>query len=356
MKAEEFYRNHMGENLDALMNLDPSCLGISRAIYPGAREFEKAPLSMSCASELVQLVRPGDVVLILCGFVLRNQRRAEMDGFTGALVMARALSEGLGAKPVIITPEESAEAVKNCIYAVGMHYVESAGLLKERDFSVTGYSISRDEKEARAQAEQILKETNPRAMITMEVASENEKGVYHMAVGWDVTEIEAKMDELFYLVKERDIPVISIGDCGNEMGMGAIASYIKEHVPGAGTDGCYCGCHGGAASATAADHLIIAKTADWGCYALAAALAYLLKNIQVLHDGEMQKELMKAASRNGMVTTDGSLTPAIDGYGIEINVLIVELMRACVREGLSSEEPLWEKKYEEAGIFDKIIK
>lgn len=351
MKAKEYYRMNMGENLDALMNLDPSCLGINRAIYPGARDYEKGPLAMSCAQYLVDTVKPGDTVLIMCGFVLKNQKRAEMDGFTGALVMARALSKGLGAKPVIITPRESEEAVKHCAYAVGMHYVESVGLLRERDFSVTGYSISRDAREARAQAEQILKETNPGAVITMEVASANEKGVYHMAVGWDVTEIEAKMDELFFLAKERGIPTCSIGDCGNELGMGAIGPYIKEHVPGAGAGGCYCGCREGAASATAADHIIIAKTADWGCYALAAALAYLLENMRVMHDGEMQKELMKAASRNGLVTTDGSLTPAIDGYGIEINVMIVELMRACVREGLSSEEPLWVKKYVEAGIL-----
>lgn len=351
MNAKEFFRNNMGENLDALMNMDPSCLGLSQAIYPGAREYEKAPLSMSCAMELADRIKPGDVVLLLCGFVLRNHNMAEMDGFTGALAMARALVTGLGAKPVIITPKESAEAVKNCAYAVELTYVESVERLRTRDYSVTGFAISRDVEEARAQAEEILKKTEPKLLISMEVASANEKGVYHMAMGWDVTELEAKMDELFNLAKAQGIPTISIGDCGNELGMGAIGDYIKAHVPGAGKDGCYCGCHSGAAPATAADHIMIAKTVDWGCYALEGALAYLLNDIRVMHDGRIQKEMMVAASRNGMVTTNGSLTPAIDGYGIDMNVLLVELMRHCVAEGLATDEPLWVKKFVEAGML-----
>ena len=96
---------------------------------------------------------------------------------------------------------------------------------------------------------------------------------------------------------------------------------------------------------------MIAKTVDWGCYALEGALAYLLNDIRVMHDGRIQKEMMVAASRNGMVTTNGSLTPAIDGYGIDMNVLLVELMRHCVAEGLATDEPLWVKKFVEAGML-----
>ena len=49
---------------------------------------------------------------------------------------------------------------------------------------------------------------------------------------------------------------------------------------------------------------------------LADPLAYLLRNIDILHTEEMEAEVMRAASRSGLIDMTGSLLPGIDGYQI----------------------------------------
>lgn len=354
MKKEKMLIRNMGENLDALMNIDPVCLGISSMIYPKFRELAGGePISTYVAEKMMEIIQPGDTVMIVCGFILRKHNRAEMDGFLGALVMARALIEAFDAKPIILTPEISFEAMKKCVPVAGMCFYDTIEESKNRAYSVTGFSFPTDTKEAEIKAEEILKNSKPKAFISMEAATGNEKGIYHMAAGWDVTELEAKWDVLFNKIKENGIPTIAFGDCGNELGMGVAKEYIKEHVPGAGEGQCLCPCQGGVAAATAADYAVIGRAADYGVYAVIAALAYLKKNLNIFHSGELEGELMKCAARNGMITTNGSLTPALDGLGVEYNVLYVELMRQVVRNGLEIYDERWINKFISVGYLEK---
>ena len=62
---------------------------------------------------------------------------------------------------------------------------------------------------------------------------------------------------------------------------------------------------------------------------LMAALAYLLRNIDILHTEEMEAEVMRAASRSGLIDMTGSLLPGIDGFNLKMNVSILSLMRQC---------------------------
>ncbi len=54
-------------------------------------------------------------------------------------------------------------------------------------------------------------------------------------------------------------------------------------------------------SATKADNIITATCSDWGCYGLMAALAYLKKDMEILHHEEMESEVMRVAARNGFI-------------------------------------------------------
>jgi hypothetical protein len=65
-----------------------------------------------------------------------------------------------------------------------------------------------------------------------------------------------------------------------------------------------------------------------------AALAYLLADPDIVHDGELEAEAIKTASRSGMIDMSGALIPAVDGCDLRMNVLIVELMRECVASAL----------------------
>ena len=68
---------------------------------------------------------------------------------------------------------------------------------------------------------------------------------------------------------------------------------------------------------------------DWGCYGLMAALAYLKKDMEILHHEDMESEVMRVAARNGFIDMTGSLLPGIDGFSTRMNVGIVSLMRQC---------------------------
>ena len=60
-----------------------------------------------------------------------------------------------------------------------------------------------------------------------------------------------------------------------------------------------------------------------------AALAYLKKDMEILHHEDMESEVMRVAARNGFIDMTGSLLPGIDGFSTRMNVGIVSLMRQC---------------------------
>lgn len=43
----------------------------------------------------------------------------------------------------------------------------------------------------------------------------------------------------------------------------------------------------------------------------------------------MEAEVMRAASRSGLIDMTGSLLPGIDGFNLKMNVSILSLMRQC---------------------------
>ena len=109
-----------------------------------------------------------------------------------------------------------------------------------------------------------------------------------------------------------------------------LSEHLEEYIPYAAKGKCNCGCNGGIAVATKADNIITATVSDWGCYGLIAAIAYLKKDLEILHTKEMQEEAMVVASRSGMIDMYGWLVPAIDGFGLSMNLSMVNLMRECV--------------------------
>ena len=46
MTRDELEKRNVGENLDALMNLDPRGYGVCRILYAGSRAFTGEPLTM----------------------------------------------------------------------------------------------------------------------------------------------------------------------------------------------------------------------------------------------------------------------------------------------------------------------
>lgn len=346
---------NVGENLDQLMNLDPRGYGVCRILYEGAKKYTKKPLAMNAAMQLCDTLKEGDLVFIFTGFVLLPHKKAEMDGIVSSMLLSRALVKAFGAKPVIICPKDCVEAVENMSYVVGLHCYESIQEVMEYPISVGVIPFTKKEEEAKEQADWILEQGIPKAVIAIECPGCNEAGVYHNAAGLDVTALEAKSDVLFQKCKEAGALTIAVGDLGNELGMGSIKEHIKKYVPYARNGACVCGCGGGILAKTKADHIITATVSDWGCYAMMAALAFLKQDMDIIHTGEMEREVMKTATRSGMIDMTGWLDPAIDGFGIQMNKLIVDLMRECIAYPLKLKTSCsrWFDKVIELGFYER---
>ncbi|KOF57487.1 MULTISPECIES: DUF4392 domain-containing protein [Clostridium] len=354
MKQEELTILNIGENLDNLMNLDPRGYGVCRILYSAAREYTKEPLTMNSAKKLVKTLKEGDFVYIMTGFVLRPFKKAEMDGIVSTMLLARALVKGFNVKPIILCPEDNMRAVENLSYVIGLHFHDNIEGLKEYPLSIAGIPFTKNDKDAENQANELMSKGLPSAVISIECPGANSLGVYHNAVGLDVSELEAKQDILFTKLKKKGILNIAIGDLGNELGMGTLKEHLEEYVPYAAKGSCNCGCGGGIIADVAADNIITATVSDWGCYGLIAALAYLKKDLNIMHTKEMEKEAMITASRSGMIDMYGDLIPAIDGCNLEINVSIVSLMRETIESSMKLEKTCstWFKKVIELGFYD----
>lgn len=355
MNQKELTIYNLGENLDNLMNLDPRGYGVCRILYKAAREYTKKPLTINAAEKLMDTLKEGDLVYIMTGFVLRPFKKAEMDGIVSTMLLARALVKGFGVKPVIICSENNMKAVENLAYAVGLHFHDTIEGLDEYPLSVAAVPFTKNADEAPQMAEKIIAKGLPSAVISIECPGANRKGVYHNAVGLEVTELEAKQDVLFNKLKAKGVLNIAIGDLGNEIGMGTIKEHLEEYVPYAAEGTCSCGCNGGIIAETAADNIITATVSDWGCYGLIAALAYLKKDMNIMHTKKMEEEAMVTASRSGMIDMYGDLIPAIDGFGLEINCSIVNLMRECIDSAMKLEKTCatWFDKVLELGFFEE---
>lgn len=353
MERAELEKRNVGENLDALMNLDPRGYGVCRILYAGSRAKMGEPLAMRAAQKLCETVKENDLVYILTGFVLLPHKEPEMDGMVSSLLLARSLVLAFNAKPVIVCPEECVEPVKKCAGVVGLHIYEDLNVVKELPYSMGVVSFTKNSARAQIEAEWMVKESMPAAVISVEAPGANLFGVYHNAVGKEVSELEAKSDVLWEMLREKKVLNIAIGDLGNEIGMGAIAGHIVQYVPFTGPGECACGCKGGILSASGADHIITATCSDWGCYGMMAALAYLKRDMEILHREEMEAEVMRVASRSGLVDMTGSLLPGIDGFNTRMNTGIVSLMRQCtayaVRYSKNSEH--WFGPVLEKGFF-----
>jgi hypothetical protein len=297
------------------------------------------------------------LVYIITGFVLHPYNRAETDGPPGALVLARALVRGFDAKPLIICPEEAVPAMGELLKAAELPYRANMEELK-RSPRGAGISVfTKDSGEAAGEAEKLLEWGRPSYVIAIEAPGANDRGVYHNALGRDVSALEAKSDVLFAALQTAGTPGLAIGDLGNECGMGALRDTLIRYIPYAAPGGCSCGCGGGIAAATAAEVVITATVSNWAAYGIAAALGYLLGRPDLLHTPELEDRLLAAATERGLVDMYGEAIPAVDGLNSRIIKSIITLMGECVINARAHEEKCktWFTKTIELGFFENQV-
>jgi hypothetical protein len=300
-------------------------------VYEYAREKAGEPLTMLAAKNIKKRVRPGDVVMILTGFVIANWNRPETDGPIGAAALARSLDLGLNAVPVILCEDIIVENVVRTCNAAGLiacsdiEEVHSGG--RGRKVLVMGFPI--EEKAAQAEAIRLLDELQPKAVVSVERPGWNEKQVHHSGMGYAISDITAKLDYLFIEAQKREIYTVGIGDLGNEMGMGYVKEMVKKKIPGA--EQCLCPCQGGVACDVSADLGIICNISNWGAYGVCACLAALVGDHEVLHDAKTEIRMISECVNAGALDpVSGMLRPYVDGEPDVINAHIIDMLQSIV--------------------------
>ena len=189
MTRDELEKRNVGENLDAVMNLDPRGYGVCRILYAGSRA-------------------------IITGFVLLPHKVPEMDGTVSSMLLARALVMAFGAKPVIVCPADSVQAIEKCAAVVGLHIYEDLDIVQTLPLSMGVAAFTKNLTDAPAQAAE-LAARKPAAVVSVEACGANALGVCHNAVGLDVTALQARSDVLWEKLRADGVPNIAIGDLGN---------------------------------------------------------------------------------------------------------------------------------------------
>lgn len=334
------------ETIDKIVTIDISMRGAIGGIYEATRKVHDKPLTYSAAKALVKNVKPGDRVIIVTGFPVRawiSTAIGETDGPPGAAVVAKAVSVGLDAMPIIISDEGLRGLISVACNGVGLPTVEVRDVQKAVEtigkvHTLRCAAIDRfpaDVEEAKRVACKVLDELRPSALISIERPGMNEKGFYHLSYGKELSggsgRVLAKLDYLFEEARLRGVTTIGVGDLGNELGMGVIKDYVKANVPFGSQ--CKCPCKAGIASVTEVNHLVVSTVSNWGAYAIAACLAVLLEKPEILHRGETEKHVLNACTLNagaynGKVHSEKpELLGGADGLSDVTHASLVEVLR-----------------------------
>lgn len=336
--ADKELITRLDNRLDQLVNIDMGERGVEH-LFEAARTLQGESL-VGAAADALMAIPEGGTVVLTTGSVSRawiTTDLGENDGPSGAAAIARALVLARNVTCVMVCEETLLPAIRNTCQAAGLFPVtlEQAAIAKADKSLATIVLIpyATDDEGGKAQAVQMLDDLKPDLMFSTERVGRNEFGVYHSMKGIDYGMGRARVDFLFDLALERGIPVVAVGDGGNEIGMGKVADHVKAHVPYGDT--CQCGCGGGIGAVTGCDVLVTAACSNWGCTAIAAAMAARAGNSKLLHTPEREALLLDTMVANGLInSTHGIVDDSVDGFPRNSHIAVAELCRTIVSRAL----------------------
>jgi len=324
----------IGENVDQLITVDMSARRIIGQLYRAARGKNEMPLTLAAAQKLVEVVRKKSMVYILTGFQCPKWSISETDGPPGAVILARGISLGLEALPVIVTDDINVPMIKATAHAAALNVLENKVVEDplSRTVAVIGIPIKEKMEE---KAGVLLDSHKPSVVIAIERPGWNEKHVYHRSIGFDISHLNAHLDHIYDEAHKRSIPTIGIGDGGNELGMGNIAETTKQIVPYGAK--CQCPCGAGIAAVNKSDFIVPATVSNWGGYGIVACLSALLKKPAEFHDRKIQLRIIHTCAAAGAVDgTTQSPEPSEDGVPAEVSAGLIEMLNLTVSMALKT--------------------
>ena len=308
-------------------------------LYEAASKLlDGAPVSLFAAERLIDNVKAGDNVFIVCDFTaLPNFPFGESDGPPGAASLARAIRLGLNALPIVIAGSMGLHSLRRTVRAAGLN------ILGHREAKEMTTAVATEvvfpcvaKEESKKIASTMIEEYEPKAVISVETVGPNRKGVKHNENGYDIEVggILPRLECLFDEASARNILSIGCIDLGNEIGSGALEATVRR-VTQYG-DVCRCPCGSGIACTVGTDIVFPASISNWAAYAITAMIGYLLDKPQILQDEDTERLMLEACIMAGAYDTEiGELVTAADGVRLKGQQGLVNLLHSIVENGLA---------------------
>lgn len=239
----------------------------------------------------------GSTVLIGTGFPVLNT--FETDGPVGAIALYQC-AEKLGLKPLIVcgNPLFSVLSQQYQCYPLEVNQYQQLSHI----------------------AEQALAKLKPALVLAIERPGFNAQGRYANMRGEDISPRCASFDHFLHQAR---CPTLAIGDGGNEIGMGNLASVLGSLniIP----------------SVTECDELVIADVSNWAAWGIIAMLS-VLRGENLLNNNllDILRFLVKHGCIDG-VTREATLTE--DGLPYQAGESLITRLHQLVQAQLTPTEP-----------------
>ena len=242
------------DKIQAIIGTDAGDRGMKPLIVPG--DLQLAAHALASLGDAASATKKKEVV-VLSGFpcCVNETPPTETDGPPGTFAIARAAA-ALGYQ-VTVTTESCNEAV----FAAALDGLAMPLNVEKGSIALECFPSSFAEPdETRFQL--LAKRCD--LLISCERAGPGQDGNCYTMRGINMDE-KGLIGPLNRLVQECNVKMISIGDGGNELGMGKVIDHIINNPKIANGDKIGC--------VVPADYLIAASVSNWGGYALAACAA-----------------------------------------------------------------------------------
>lgn len=318
------------ERLDRLITLDIGGRGVEH-LHAAARSRQGKPL-VGAAADALLLVQDGSTVFMTTGSVSRAWISADIgenDGPAGAAIIARALSISKRVHCIVLAEETLIPGMRAIFTSAGLTVLPvDQAQIACRDGSLAVVSMlpfTTTDSNAQLAAQALLDEHKPALFFSTERVGRAKDGVYYSMRAIDYGMGRARIDILFDEAVRRGIPTVAVGDGGNEIGMGAITEAVRKHVKFGDT----------IAAVTSADVLVTAACSNWGCNAIAAAMAARRKDVRLLNTPELERQLLNRGVDIGLINSVQNVVDAnVDGMHLDTHIAMVEMLRAIVKPAL----------------------
>ncbi len=254
-------------------------------------------------SAVLDSILAGERFIILTGFPILAAKIGESDGPSGAVQLAYVLSK-LGKACTIVTDCYSDTLVKGCLEAIHL------------DVAILTVPLT----ESYLHCANILEQVDPTHIIAIERPSKGADGKFHNMSGADISHLVADTDYFLQCPQKNKITTISIGDGGNECGMGNFRDIIVNSVNN-GSQIC---------AVTTCDFPLAAGVSNWWGWGLASALSVRI-GVDLLLPFDAEVSLLTAINRAGGVDgTKGIVADSVDGLDYEEYLEIHKRLRDTI--------------------------